>query len=123
MSKLTRLFNSVGMHNDCEFFQDEPYIWRRANTGSRNVTPSAWLVYKRGEKLSDDWYYNYAKAFTYISREQSKAAFGEAVEYLRTQFNVTDVARGPFGGYGDKTFVEKRIVEIKLMAAAEGERG
>lgn len=116
MNKLTRLCNSMGMHNDYEFFQDEPYIDRRVNTGSRDIIPSAWLVIKRGKKLSNEWYYNYAKAFSYVSREQSKAAFGEAVDYLRTQFNVTEIARSPFGGYGDKKFVEKRMEEIKKIA-------
>lgn len=120
MSKLTKLCNSIGMHNDYEFFGLEPHIYRRANTGSRDITPSAWLVTKRGKKLSDDWYYNYDKAFTYISHDQSKEAFAEAIEYLRENFGVKEVARNPFGGYGDKGFVKKRIKEIKKMAEAEG---
>jgi hypothetical protein len=120
MSKLQDICRSVRVFNDHEFFQYEPYIYRRVKRGGRDVTPSAWLITKRGEKLSDRWYYNYAKAFTYDSREQSKAAFSRAVEYLRTEFKVAEVARSPFGGYGDKEYVEKRIAEIKLEAEGAG---
>ena len=115
MSKLQDICRSVRVFNDYEFFGDHPHVWRWVKD-SREVTPSAWLVAKRGEKLSKDWYYHYARAFTYISREQGKVAFDKAVEYLRTQFKVAEVARSPFGGYGDKNYVEKRIAEIKLEA-------
>ena len=122
MSKLMKLCNSLGMHNDYEFFGLKPYIYRRANTGSRDVRPSAWLVTKRDKKLSNKWYYDYDKAFTYISRDQSKKAFLGAVKYLWENFGVNEVARSPFGGYGDKEFVKKRIKEIKGRVEAEVER-
>lgn len=118
MSKLQDICRSVRVFNDYEFFGDRPYVWRWVRDG-RDVTPSAWLVTKRGVKLSSAWYYQYAEAFTYSSRDESKEAFADAVKYLRDKFNITEVARGPFGGWGDKEYVKRRIVEIKKEAKCD----
>lgn len=115
MSKAQDICRSVRVFNDYDFFGDKPHIWKVVADG-RIVSLSKWVVSKCGEKLLDMWYDYGDKTFSYISREDSKEAFEKAKAYLRERWEIKEVKRSPFGGYGDAEYVKNRLKEIKQLA-------
>jgi len=111
MSKLTDKLNAKGIFNDYGFFGDEPYIWYRPNH-SRACISSGWMVTKKGFRLSDAWYDHGDKSFMNWGRKDKAEKFAEAVAYIQSKFGVGEVARSPFGGYGDAEYIKSRIKEL-----------
>lgn len=112
MSKLQDKLRLVKVYNNYEFFGNEPYIdW--APREARALTNSRWYVAKRGEKLSTEWYNHGDRVFNYVGgKDEKQAAFVEARDWADEKFGKRDWVRGPFGGYGDRAFVEKRTKEL-----------
>ena len=111
-TKVTRALKNVGIYNDSLFFGPHPYIWNRVRGGHRDVFPSGWYVSKRGEDLTDGkghWNDQGQKFFSYITREDKAEALEKAIAWARERFGIEEWARSPFGGYGPKVFVEKRL--------------
>ena len=116
MSKLQELCRSVKVYNDYGFFQDQPYISWTQN-GGRSVMPPWYAVHKRGVDFGDAWYTYGAMVFSHSGGIENKhKAFDEAVQFLKDRFGIQEVARSPFGGWGDAEYVAKRIKQIKEMA-------
>lgn len=112
MSKLIDALRSAGVFNPYDFYGNEPYIAQRVKGGNRDVLPSAWRVYRHGETLST-WYDCGAKSFSYSGREMNKAALSEAQTWAAARYNISEWIRDPFGSYGSREFVLKRIAELK----------
>lgn len=116
MSKLTELFRSVKIYNDYEFFRDEPHMWYRPQGDARSMMSSAWMVTKHGTNLEKHWSDRGSYCILVWGRHDKQERFEEAALYMYTQFGIEELARSPFGGWGDKQFVKRRIAEIKEMA-------
>jgi len=111
MSKVTDKLREKKIVNDYDFFGDEPFAYYQVNDRISGQT-SAWMVRKRGEKLSDIWYDHGCKSFLVWGRKDKADKFNEACVYLYSQFGVEKVARSPFGGWGDAEFVARRLKEL-----------
>ena len=116
MSKLKDMCRKAKVYNDANFFQDEPYIWYQSNGDYRSMIHSAWAITKRGVELSNHWK-DYGSLKISCDRESKKERFGDAVRYLETNFGVTELSKGPFGGWGDSGYVKRRLAEIKAVCA------
>lgn len=111
MSKLTDKLNAKGIYNDYYFFGDNPYITYQSGD-SRACISSGFMVFKRGLKLSDAWYDHGGKKFIVFGRKDKDDKFAKAVAFIQSEFGVGEVARCPFGGYGDAEYIKYRIKEL-----------
>lgn len=111
MSKLTDKLNAKNVYNDWGFFGNHPFIWHRRED-SRACISSSWMVTKKGFRLSEAWYDHGDMSFVNSGRKDKAEKFAEAVAYIQSKFGVGEVARSPFGGYGDAEYIKSRIKEL-----------
>jgi len=119
-SKIIKHLRELRVFNSFDFYGDEPYIDRYA-TDYRSVTPSYWAVIKRGEKLADAWYARWMKMFSYHDRDGVQPALERALVWASEKFGVKEWTCDPFGSYGSKEYVERRLKE--LLGMVEGKEG
>lgn len=110
-SKLVKRLREVRVFNSYEFYQNEPYIDRHT-TNYRDVMPSHYAVVKRGENLGCHHLDMGSKTFAYRGRDGVKKAFLDAQLWASEKFGVKEWVRDPFGSYGDKEYIERRLIEL-----------
>lgn len=104
--KKFKIFNN---HN---FANGQPFIEYIPQTTGRAYHPAYWRVTKSGERLSNTWGQEESIGFGVNGRMEKQVKLGMAFEFAKEKFGVIEWARGPFGGYYDKTFCENRLAEI-----------
>jgi hypothetical protein len=105
-SELRDKLRQVKIYNDYEFFADQPHIVR---SPASNWNSPQWAVHKRGAKLSEHYMDGGGKVFYIHGRKDITAARLRAQEWASEKFGIDEWAIGPFGAYGPKKFIEKRI--------------
>ena len=110
-SKIIQRLREVKVFNPYKFYGSKLYIFRRT-PGYRDVRSSAWMVTKRGKNLSDWWGDYGSKSFIINGRQDAQRALAEAQKWASDKFGVKEWARDPFGSYGEKAYIEKRLKEL-----------
>jgi len=111
-SKVITRLRELKVFNPYDFYQNQPYIYRRVSGGSRDVVPSSWNVVKRGTSLSDAWYDEGEMAFVYQGYSDVQNKLVEAQKWASVKFCIKEWMRDPFGSYGSKEYVERRLKEL-----------
>ena len=110
-SKVVIRLREQQVFNPHDFYAGQPYLSKHIGA-SRDVRGSHWAVVKEGMNLGSHWTDNNAKTFPYGSREDAKRALSEAMEWASEKFSVEEWDRDPFGCYGDKRYIERRLREL-----------
>lgn len=101
------------IHNNHNFAQGNVYIHYTTGDNGRMAHYPFWSVFKQGVNLGTaSWLDNGAKQISVSSRAEKEPKFQEAKDFAKEKFGITEWARGPFGAWYDKSFVEKRMAEI-----------
>lgn len=126
MSAVKEALRSVRVFNDHEFFDGSDGVTSEVYVSytpsfARSPVGAYWAVYRRGYRTDKDgpWYYHGSKGFSAYGREGKKAALVEAQEWARGRYGIAEWKRTPFGGYGEKSFVERRLRELRAAAKPE----
>ena len=124
MSKTVDALRARGIHNDHDFFGAEPYLYYagRDNTRAGTAISHGWGVTKRGFDLGQAWYDRGSRWFSNWGRHDKAAKREEAAAFLATlNGGDTDLARCPFGGWGRKVFVKRRLKQILALPLREAQ--
>lgn len=125
MSKLTDSFHEVGVHNAWEFYgRGTPFIAYRPQEG---VFGSRWQVVRPGFKTdpSAHWSDHGYKTFTVFGQDgatharKKELARGEAEEWASERYGINEWKKDPFGSYGEASFIDARIRELKTAVKAQ----
>ena len=107
-----RVFNPWG------FYGRQPFIWYRPRgRDSLSMTTRAWMVTKRVVLLGDRWFDSGSKVFLVFTTSKEET-LTQAKVWASKKFGVKEWAKDPFGGYGPKEFMQRRLEEI--LAVPEG---
>lgn len=119
MNKRQRALRKVFIVNDFEFFGKQPYL-HYFKAASRDVSGSGWRLTWRGngQKIGaneDSW--RLGADTIWIHGMGSKwDTFEEAKTQAEKLTGVKEWVASPFGSYGDKEFVEKRLTYLMALS-------
>lgn len=113
-SKVIKRLRELRVFNPHGFYGKEPYIDRHVSD-YRDAFPSYYTVIKRGEVLDEEPHWRFGKdqmVFTYLGRDGSKEVLAKAQKWASERFGIKEWVRDPFGSWGDKEYVERRLKEL-----------
>lgn len=110
--RLQRIFNDYGFANG------QAYITHISGNNGRVSHYPYWRVVKAGAHLSDRWGETEQYDISIVGRLDKVRRLQEAMDFAKKKFGIADWARGPFGAYYDKAFVEKRTTEVLVRHEA-----
>jgi len=101
--------------NPHSFYGEEPHLYHYSSA-PREMRGTAWVVTRRGERLSERYVDDGNKRFPHSGRESSepgKHALAAAQTWASERFGVEAWTKDPWGGYGSAAFVERRLAELR----------
>jgi hypothetical protein len=110
--QLREICKKQKIYNNHNLANGEPYISYIIGENGREAHYPYWRLLKTGISISGNWWDKGEYRLSVFSRIEKKQKFLEIKAFALKLFGIKDWAKGPFGAYYEKSFVEKRIAEI-----------
>jgi hypothetical protein len=115
-----KAMHEIDIHNSHNYALDQPFIYYRAEMHGRGWRSAGWCICWPNHRFKTDWY-DYGNIVIDVWRpalekeaklEEAKAKFHKLFD---EKFGNEELVLTPFSSWMQKSFVERRNKEIKMM--------